>query len=226
MTWINLGDPYPKENPEPYIPFKWEKGDIIRLKMFPESLNLPFSEVLDARMSKRQFGAIDDSQLGIFLWHACRTRGTGASELGFDLEHRASPSAGAIHPIHLLLNRPRDIRWWLYQPRHHELVEIKEAQSKLLGLSAFSKKVLKGDNAICILFLAEPGKTLAKYQHGCSLIWRDTGALISIMALTAAAQGLQFCPLGITGEPWASGLIDQRQLVGVGCALLGSEMKL
>lgn len=42
------------------------------------------------------------------------------------------------------------------------------------------------------------------------------------MALTATAQGLNFCPLGITGEPWVSGLADQGKLTGVGLALLGA----
>lgn len=83
-------------------------------------------------------------------------------------------------------------------------------------------KVLGGDRATRILFLSEPGKTLGKYQNGCSLIWRDAGALLGVMALTATAQGLNFCPLGITGEPWASNLAEQGKLAGVGFALLGS----
>ncbi|HGP1315898.1 TPA: nitroreductase family protein, partial [Pseudomonas aeruginosa] len=179
-------------------------------------------EVIDARASHREFGSVDDQQLGAFLWLACRTRGVGASELGFDLEHRAAPSAGAIHPIHVVVKRPEDDRWWLYVPRSHQLAEIKHAPAKLAGLLDLSLQVLAGDQAIRFLFLAEPGKTLGKYQDGCSLIWRDAGALLGVMALTATAQGLNFCPLGITGEPWVSGLADQGKLTGVGLALLGA----
>ncbi|MFO6292409.1 hypothetical protein, partial [Pseudomonas aeruginosa] len=100
--------------------------------------------------------------------------------------------------------------------------DIKHAPTKLAGLLDLSLQVLAGDQATRFLFLAEPGKTLGKYQDGCSLIWRDAGALLGVMALTATAQGLNFCPLGITGEPWASGLADQSKLFGVGLALLGS----
>jgi hypothetical protein len=180
---------------------------------------------LDARASHREFGVVHDQQLGAFLWHACRTRGSGTSNLGFDLEHRAAPSAGAIHPVHIVVKRPEDDRWWMYEPRAHQLAELRHAPGKLAGLYELSLRVLGGDEATRILFLAEPGKTLGKYQNGCSLVWRDAGVLLAVMALTATAQGLNFCPLGITGEPWASALADQGKLAGVGLALLGSATR-
>lgn len=225
MTWIDLGDPLPRPGPERYESLEWEIGDVYPLPASSEALVRPFGEVLDARTSYREFGIVHDQQLGAFLWNACRTRGIGASNLGFDLEHRAAPSAGAIHPIHIVVKRPGDDRWWMYEPRAHQLVELRHATVKLAGLYELSLQVLDGDEATRILYLAEPGKTLGKYQDGCSLVWRDAGALLAIMALTATAQGLNFCPLGITGEPWASTLADQRKLAGVGLALLGSATR-
>ncbi|HDY6082168.1 SagB/ThcOx family dehydrogenase [Pseudomonas aeruginosa] len=222
MTWIDLADPQPRETPEPYAPIEWDVGEICSLPTFSGAPDRPFIEVLDARASHREFGSIDDHQLGSFLWMACRTRGVGASNLGFNLEHRAAPSAGAIHPIHVVVKKPGDDRWWLYESRGHQLHELKHAPDKLADLYHLSLQVLQGDQAIRFLFLAEPGKTLGKYQDGCSLVWRDAGALLGVMALTATALGLNFCPLGITGEPWASALADQGKLAGVGLALLGS----
>lgn len=222
MTWIDLADPIPRSVPEPYTPIEWEMDETFSLPFAPGGPDRPFSEIIDARASDREFGFVDDQQLGAFLWLACRTRGVGSSKLGFDLEHRAAPSAGAIHPIHVVVKRPGDDRWWLYVPRYHQLAEIKHAPAKLAGLLDHSLQVLAGDQATRFLFLAEPGKTLGKYQDGCSLIWRDAGALLGVMALTATAQGLNFCPLGITGEPWAGGLADQGKLAGVGLALLGA----
>lgn len=224
MTWIDLADPLPRAAPEPYALIEWEVGEACSLPSSSGALDRSFSEVLDARVSRREFGLVDDHQLGSFLWMACRTRGVGASNLGFDLEHRAVPSAGAIHPIHVVVKRPCDDRWWLYEPRTHQLLELKHAPAKLVGLYDLSRQVLGGDQATRFLFLAEPGKTLGKYQDGCSLVWRDAGALLGVMALTATARGLNFCPLGITGEPWASTLADQGKLAGVGLALLGSAM--
>lgn len=223
MTWIDLADPLPRSAPEPYTLIEWELGETCSLPSTSGVPDRPFNEVIDARASHREFGFVDDQQLGAFLWLACRTRGVGASELGFDLEHRAAPSAGAIHPIHVVVKRPGDDRWWLYVPRSHRLAEMKHAAARLEGLLYHSLQVLAGDRATRFLFLAEPGKTLGKYQDGCSLIWRDAGTLLGVMALTATAQGLNFCPLGITGEPWASGLADQGKLAGVGLALLGAD---
>lgn len=225
MTWIDLGDPLPRPVPEWYEPLEWELGEACPLPASSVVLAQPFSKVLDARASHREFGVVHDQQLGTFLWHACRTRGVGTSNLGFDLEHRAAPSAGAIHPIHIVLKRPGDDRWWLYDSRAHQLVELRYATGRLAGLYELSLQVLDGDKATRILFLAEPGKTLGKYQNGCSLVWRDAGTLLAVMALTATAQGLNFCPLGITGEPWASTLADHGKLAGVGLALLGSATR-
>lgn len=222
MTWIDLANPVPKAAPESYVPIKWEVGEIYTLPSLSGGPNRPFYDVLDERVSHREFGVVKDDQLGSFLWVACRTRGSSASNLGFDLEHRAAPSAGAIHPIHIVIKRPGDDRWWLYEPRTHQLLELKHARTNLAGLYNQSMLVLDGGLAIQVLFIAEPGKTLGKYQNGCSLVWRDAGVLLGVMALTATAQGLNFCPLGITGEPWASALADQGKLVGVGLALLGS----
>lgn len=222
MTWIDLADPLPKLAPAPYAPIEWEVREIWPLPIPSGIPDLSFSEVLCARMSHRKFGYIDDQQLGTYLWLACGTRGVSTSDLGFDLEHRAAPSAGAVHPIHVVVKRPGDDRWWLYSPREHYLAELKGATDKLAGLYDLSLQVLEGDQATRFLFVAEPGKTLGKYQDGCSLVWRDAGALLGVMALTATALSLNFCPLGITGEPWASTLADQSKLAGVGLAVLGS----
>lgn len=221
MTWIDLGNPSPKLSPTQYVLLKWQTGEVRRLEAGTSASSVTFNQVLDSRKTDRQFDPISDKQLGALLWQACRCREIWSSDLGFDLEHRAAPSAGAIHPIHVLINTPGDSRWWLYQPQGHYLVELIGAQERLAGLLVHSDMVLEGPQAVGMLFVAEPGKTLSKYNEGSSLIWRDAGALLAVIALTAHAQGLAFCPLGITGEPWASSLADEGQLAGVGFGLLG-----
>ncbi|NWD69157.1 nitroreductase family protein [Pseudomonas gingeri] len=221
MTWIDLGNPTPKLSPERYTLVRWQTGEIYQLAARTGSASLSFDQVLESRRTEREFGGLDDTQLGSLLWQACRCQETWSSPLGFDLEHRAAPSAGAIHPIHVLINKPGDLRWWLYQPQGHYLVELINAAERLAGLLKHSSEVLEGPQAVRVLFVAEPGKTMAKYDEGYSLVWRDAGALLAVMALTAHAQGLNFCPLGITGEPWARSLADEGQLIGVGVGLLG-----
>ncbi|MBV4538605.1 hypothetical protein [Pseudomonas urmiensis] len=222
MTWIDLGSPVPRACVVPYELVRWPTGEIKRLPIGPTPQNHSYEQVLGSRQTQRDFRELGDEQLGELLWQACRSRESWPSPYGFDLEHRATPSAGAIHPIHMVLHLPGDRRWWLYQPQGHYLVEICGAAQLLEGLQLHSAELLEGSQAVHILFVAEPGKTLAKYQDGCSLIWRDAGALLAIIALTAHAHGLNFCPLGITGEPWASKLADQGKLIGVGLGLLGA----
>ena len=222
MSWIDLGNPTPKNASEPYTLFQWKTGDVQRLPAGGQRPTPTLLEVLQQRRTVRDFGELDESELAEFLWHACRSRDTWASGMGFELEHRAAPSAGAIHPIHLVINRPGDARWWLYEPRGHMLIELPAASETLKELRDHSNEVLDAPGAVRFLLLAEPGKTFAKYSEGSSLIWRDAGALLGIMSLTAQGLDLNFCPLGITGEPWASSLANQRELVGVGLALLGS----
>ncbi|MBU1297075.1 MAG: dehydrogenase [Gammaproteobacteria bacterium] len=222
MTWIDLGDPNPKLYHDKYIPIQWDVGKVAYLPSPNNSITRSFIDVIDSRESQRYFSVITEIQLGEFLWHSCRTRGIGVSNLGFDLEHRASPSAGAIHPIHVVIKRPNDVFWWLYQPQTHSIAELRQESVKLIGLEKHAEDVLKGDQAVKILFLAEPRKTSAKYQNSNSLVWRDAGAIIGVMALIATAMDLSFCPLGITGEPWASELAQKGELAGVGLAFLGS----
>lgn len=224
MTWIDLGNPSPKKLIDQYIPIQWQTGDVVDLPCPRETVSKAFLEVLDSRQSIRCFDAIDEAELGEFLWHACRTRKVGNSNIGFELEHRAAPSAGSIHPIHVILKKPKDSRWWLYQPQVHRLAELTHSAANLAGLDEHAKEVLQGDNATLILLLAEPGKTLGKYQDGCSLIWRDVGVLLGVMSLVAEAQGLAFCPLGVTGEPWAGRLAEKGKLAGVGLAFIGSSI--
>ncbi len=83
--------------------------------------------------------------------------------------------------------------------------------------------VLDSQAATIVLLAAEPGKTLAKYENGASLVWRDAGALLATMAFAAHSLGMNFCPLGITGERCVRSLDPHRRLVGVGVALLGAR---
>lgn len=83
------------------------------------------------------------------------------------------------------------------------------------------QQTLPSEQATRLLLVAELGKTAAKYQHGESLIWRDAGALLAVMAVVAEALDCVLCPLGITGEPWASRLAPPGVLTGVGLVLVG-----
>ena len=221
MTWIDLGNPIPLYIPGRYEPFEWP-SQVIEYLAVPAKLALPgLEKIVYTRRTRRTFGSLSREQIAFFLWLSCRTLTKGNDRVGFPITQRPAPSAGAIHPIHLLLSENEN--WLRYDPDRHGLMPLERAGSVLAGLWQAVTQVVEPEAGTVLLFVAEPGKTYAKYECGDSLIWRDAGVLIGHMALVAEALDLNFCPLGITGEPWISRLADQHQLVGVGAALLGSR---
>ena len=224
MTWIELGNPTPRSVAREYRLIKWNIGEVLQLSKPALSSHgaASFYDVLHRRRTSRTFSHMNLDEIGTFLAHVAGTQAIACSEMGFDLELRPTPSAGAIHPIHILVRRPASPKWWVYEPKAGQLLEISRADEILEGLQKQVMAVIPAENAHQLLLVAEPGKSFAKYDHACSLIWRDAGALLGIMALTAEALGLSFCPLGITGEPWVHRLTQETQLAGVGMALLGA----
>ncbi len=222
MTWIDLGNPSPRVDFSVWQPVEWD-AHIVELLAVPFDLNLPrFHEVVTSRRSQRSFGTLTSNQLAYFLWLTCRITTSGTDCLGFPITQRPTPSAGAIHPIHILIENERSV-WSRYVPESHGLAQIDQASSLLRDLCRKVREVLDPQLGTTLLFVAEPGKTASKYDYAASLVWRDAGILIGHMALVAESLRLNFCPLGITGEPWASELNEQGKLVGVGVALLGSK---
>ncbi|MDC6379884.1 hypothetical protein BW687_006780 [Pseudomonas graminis] len=221
MEWIKLGSPIIKAEPGHYQPFTWPAGTFHALPEIKDVGDEGILSLLDRRRTSRTFGALSECQLGQLLWRCARTQAIAESDYGFDLELRPTPSAGALHPIHILLQRPGAPNWLRYDSRRHGLVEVAESAGAFAGLKEQCDEVLPTEQATRLLLVAEPGKTYAKYHHGESLIWRDAGALLAVMAMIAEALDCSFCPLGITGEPWAGRLAHAGVLTGVGIAVVG-----
>ncbi len=223
MTWINLGNPAPKSLSSHYQTFDWGAHACSNALPLPASPYLDsFYEILESRRSRREFSILTVTELSSFLWHTNRVQCIGKQMLGFPISQRPTPSAGAIHPNHLLLYDSQ-CEWQRYDPWEHTLRPLGNLSDALSGIIPAAGEVLDLGKGVIILLVAEPGMTFAKYSDACSLIWRDAGVLIGQMSLVAESFKMNFCPLGITGEPWASKLDPEGKLVGVGMAILGSR---
>lgn len=160
----------------------------------------------------------------MLLWHTLYCHRTAESPLGFALQQRAVPSAGGIHPVHLVMQVPKDPALWArYNPLTHSLDVMGTSTDVLDALRIEAERVVIAQPGSLLLFIAEPAMTAAKYENAESLVWRDAGVIQGALAMTAEALGLNFCLLGITGDPWAGKLTEQRQLVGVSIAALGAR---
>jgi len=221
--WTLEADPAPRSVPDLYNPIEWEVRERCSLPAPDIEALAPMAATLDARYSERTFAPVREALMGALLWHAARTKESAPSPLGFQIEHRPTPSAGAIHPVHLVIQLTDEGSWARYNPQEHSLDLFAKDDSRLQPLVDYSEQVVPRGGGHLILFVAEPGKTAAKYENPESLIWRDAGILQGSLALVAAALGLNYCLLGITGNPWVAQLSGQGKLQGVGVAILGTK---
>lgn len=221
MTWADVGDPMPRPEPQPYLPVRWPDGATRALASDVPMPTKDFADIAIHRRTQRCFAALDESRLGALLSLTCRVRALGGTHLGFPLSTRPAPSAGAIHPVHLIVHFPAMAGWHRYDPVGHGLIELPSAVSPA-EVRCSLDAVLPGGAATVVLFAAEPGMTFAKYCDASSLVWRDAGVLQGFLAAAAEALDLHFCLLGVTGEPWVSRLLDQPGLIGVGAAYVGT----
>lgn len=221
--WTWLGSPTPRHEPVVYTPWVWPIERSISLPLAPASAGA-WSEVSSTRRSRRTFAPIKLEQIGMLLRHTLYCHRTADSPLGFALQQRAVPSAGAIHPVHLVMQMPDDPATWArYNPLTHALDVMGTSAEVLDALRIEADRVLVAQPGSLLLFIAEPAKTAAKYENADSLVWRDAGLMQGALATSAEALGLNYCLLGITGDPWVGQLTDQCQLVGVGLAALGAR---
>jgi hypothetical protein len=62
---------------------------------------------------------------------------------------------------------------------------------------------------------------------GCeSLIWRDSGALLQVIAMSAFAFGFACCPLGPHGSEIAEALEAQDRMMACGLLQIGRYAKI
>lgn len=175
-----------------------------------------FGAVLDQRRCAREMAAVGPDELARFLWHSSRTR--AAHERS---EHRAAPSAGAVHGVHLLVLVPSVAGIALYDPLRHALLLLESADHLLKDGIEHARRVLPKADGALLCFAAEPGRYEAHYAAAESLLWRDAGCLIATQGLVAAWLGLAFCPLGILGTEIVASVDPDNRLVAAGTVALG-----
>lgn len=218
-----LPDPVPRAQPARYQPFVWPSG--VKLQLAPRNhpLELDLVALLEQRQTRRGFKRpFQDATLGEFLWLACRNRSSRPSPFGPDQESRVHPSAGAMHPIHVLFSRDAG-PWMRYDPVEHALIELPGSTDSAAAGRDAAARLLELEQGVLLGLVAEPGKTAAKYENHETLVWRDAGVVLGYMSLVAEALGLAFCSLGITGQAYLTDYLrDDSALQAVGVAVLGA----
>lgn len=218
-----MNDPFPRDQARPYSPFAWPQGPALALPLRSEPLQVDMVGLMEQRQTRREFSREPtENELGDFLWLVCRNRASRPSPFGFEQESRPHPSAGGMHPIHVLLARPQQ-GWHYYEPVEHSLTQLPGSQMAAAQARQDSSAVVPLNCGILIALAAEPGKTAAKYEHPESLVWRDAGAILGYMSIVAEALSLSFCPLGLLGGEFVTAAVSgDSRIQAAGLAILGA----
>ena len=225
MRRVEIGNPVLRDQELSYQEFVYP---ILSQQFMPEppaSHSAPFFEVISGRVSRRTFKPLTFEQLNALLWYSSRTISIAPPKQQIRWEHRPAPSAGGRHPIDVFLIEQAggNNRLSLYQSVPHALALLKINQGNLSSLILEMEKILPRQEATVLWFGAQFERTLARYENGDSLVWKDAGVLTATFSFVAEALNLNFCPLGITGEPYLSQCFGSEKVTGVGGVYVGSQ---
>jgi hypothetical protein len=134
---------------------------------------------------------------------------------------RPALSAGALHPVSVVIISGRKCRAFRYNSVAHRLELLKANEQPLRDLQRQAGAVLPKASGTLLVLLAEKRRTEQWYTDADSLIWRDAGALLQTIALTATAFRQAFCPIGPLGEALVTALGGDPDLTASGVALIG-----
>ena len=207
------------------------QGERLRLPRPNERLSMPLEEVLRNRRSIRAFAPIDATRLSTLLYHSARIRVTWQGPGEYPASSRAAPSAGARHPLDLVvipgeiegMEKPRLDRGspYLFDPMTCELVSIDDPWGDAFRESlSHAKGLLGATPAVVLVLAARMDRTFSRYRGGISLIYRDAGALLATIGLVASALGLSCCTVA-TAIPPSATLDPSLGWVEVGGVALG-----
>lgn len=220
MNNPTLGEPSPRISPLSHKRAQWDI-ELEELLSIPQHVNISFERAVERRKSTRRFALLGRRELSTLLWMSAGTRSVNARDQ--EQEHRPTPSAGALHPIHMIVIPPIEPRVARYDGRRHALLWLKCDSASVQAVRDEAERFMQTGLANILLFAAEPQITCARYEHAESLVWRDAGMLQAQCGLVASALGLAYCLLGTTGQSWISRLFgSQEGLLGTGAALVGA----
>ena len=222
-----LGNPEIRLSPKSFEKFVYRTDRQIFL---PPPSQLPkcnFFSTISERRSRRKFLKLSTAELSNVLWFTCKTFEANQAEAAW--QHRCTPSAGGIHPIDVLISTPAERRRniYIYEPFSHSLRLVSGIKVRPLQrlLSQVNEIVPVGDGTL-IWFVAQFQKTLSRYKHGESLVWRDSGALLANLCIVSEAFSLNCCAIGATGNPHIQNIFNEpEKLRGVGGCVIGARSK-
>jgi len=216
-----MKNPRPKRTESSVEGFDYQVCNTISLNRPKQDYRSNFFDLPFLRRSIASLSGLTDQELADLLWFTTKVIRTKYHSNDYILTHRPTPSAGAIHPIDLLIvPNTRSIVYY-YNPFSHSLNQLKVDEGLMQSFIGHINKNLILSDATLIWFVAHVNRTASKYDHPESLVWRDAGALIQTIQLTCTAMNLGSCPIGTLAEPFLSQLLNDGSVVSAGGIIVG-----
>lgn len=222
MALRTEGEPRPRAVTGEASIIHWPVSYTLRCPKMTPPPDRSFSGVLEGRRSRRKMERLPLRDLTSVLAFTLAPRAVLPGDR-FGRSLRPSPSAGAVHPVEVLLIY--GLRVFRYMPMTHELDLLRVSGPE--GLRAFVRECGRllpdASQGTAIVLAGDLQRVAALYEHPESLLWRDAGALLQTLALVVAAYGHAFCPLGIVGRSVLEAIGLEHSLTAAGVGLIGSD---
>lgn len=184
--------------------------------------NKSFLDVLENRSSSYEFEEFSAQQLANVLYFSSRTKKTSLNKWGQTIEYRNVASPGAMHSIYCFVKAPNNISWFCYDNQLHALNE-QEVAPDISFESECRSLVENPNNSWLIWYVCDLDLLSSKYQNPLPLAYRECGGIAATQHLVCEALGYNFTQLGIRGANQAQIFSNERQLFGLGTALIAGR---
>lgn len=216
-------EPRPRTKPIPHEPLIWPVTRTIAMSMtsIPE---IDFVDVLNRRRSQRRLRPAPLRAIAGAIAFATRSRFVRTVGAGAPRYRRPAPSAGALHPLSVLIvparGRPRAL---LCNPDADLLVDLELIKPKeISALHALRYGMVPEANGDLVILVGDKRLVEAHYDDGATLFWRDAGALAQTLLLTFEACDLGACLLGVSGAQAIDALGLARSAKAAGVIVVGA----
>jgi SagB-type dehydrogenase family enzyme len=203
-------NPFGKKRPRRQF-VRYCLGGTVLLPSVSVNMSPSLFEVIDGRKSTRTFRALSLEEISNVLWYSAKVNAVKVIN-GEIFSHRPTPSAGAIHPIDVLISLQSENARCLYyyDPFQHCLRLLELNISELASFIKHVNNCLNLGAGTLIWFLGDQRRTGAFYANPSSLIWRDAGALILGFQLAATALNIGSCAIGTLARPYIDNLFGKK----------------
>ena len=223
MKW---SEPKIKSDVCPVPPYKFNVRGYSPIAAHEVPLSTSFVHVLEKRSSRRRMRFVDKTLLGQLLYLSSRTKQVDKNELGIIIEKKNHASAGAMASVYTIFTELKSDKWYVYNPRSHsegELIIAENTRLKKLKKEAVAF-IPDAKNGLLLWYVADITRLSCKYTHPEALALRESGAIAATHNLVAEYLGMAYSQLGLNGFSEASSISNERQLLGVGMAFLGTPI--